>query len=1144
MCENQREDKKNKLGEKCNEQNMVTGESSYQRCFISVEDSNRLRRCFMTGEYCSKQMNIQRERREQHENDRLNAFVIMNFSDMSDVVYKWRIHDYIENLKEYFAFSNDRERIYCYKEKITEKMEEEDNLISVKGIDVVRSDSDPASNYVICSRICQQMQIADLVIVDVSTQNPNVFYELGMAVALGKMILPMCYSESYYKMVIPKKVNKSDQCKMLEHHIDCYPWRKKLFEYYGIRFKKDEENKVKNKIVENNKNDKDKKENNENEDDRNLDTDNARTHYLEYDKATSVEYGFSDIKYSRFPYHEVMEGDEENIGKKIYDKLRKKYNRSYRDNNTLVVYTMDGFLNKEQAGVCIVNFYHDIVARMRYEKCFSGDRVGVLVQGNVIPEEDKDTREKLNLFYNVGEIVHIGVNQATYTASENKLKSDDFMPLKREEELEKDNTKKSDKITTAQADSIIRYVKGHIRNRGLLMYPDNPVYVNRVESKIHGDVLEKEPQEKNEVCNGSNINAFCFYHVMLKTLRYTNQIVVDISDNNLQSLFWLGVAHGSDVYAITVLHEQTEKERKEVTGILEKKVRNVFDVAGLWTAILRSNDTEGFYKQLALAQEGIESHSKLMVKNKQEYRDRLQENWNIYGKEFFKLYENVKDNSVSVNEQKSEMDAFLKLFEDERKEKKLTLESYYRNRFWSPMLRYNKLTIYLPKAYSIDASNHEPKGYTSKWDFEAISLLSNYLSKRTVIGEYKIEAIDSKKDDFINENDNCKGAKRLNYISIGEDAHPLGGDLQDIIWEKINNKGMLHKHLRKSGECKKLYKGFAQMDNGQKGIFTQHTQLKCSMCRKDSSCYIFNTKYIKDNKIEGRSQYIYNIKDIEKRACQIAGYEDHIEIGQLILWREDADSQHERSYFRVALIGSSGPATLALAFLFVGEEQKKEFFKTKNSNGTSVEYKKTLLCTLQEKVRKKFMDEFISEIEDMLIEKLGYNNIEKSETEEIARIRRYMELVKYAISSYLSTVLYRYFLPFLSERDIDRIYYGMYTFVNSMRIEGESPFAVSVNSKVDPSYPMVIGKAEVEKIVDEIPKILLSLLKRFRGIEAFYEVRVKHHLENMELDSGNKKVEEDTRKVLGIKMINSKELYCLILPKENKQGGNANDNND
>lgn len=1115
MSEKREGDKKSVFSEECNEKkNKVAEKSSCQWCFISTEESNRLRRCFMTGEYCSKQMNIQKERRERHKKDRINAFVIMNFSDMSDVVYKWRIQDYIETLKVYFAFSSDRKRIYCYKEKITEKIEEKNKLISVKGIDVVRSDSDPASNYVICSRICQQMQIADLVIVDVSTQNPNVFYELGMAVALGKMILPICYSESYYKMVIPEKVQNHKKCKILEHHIDCYPWRKKLFEYYGIRFKKVEDNKI---------------ENNKAEDNRNEDVEYARTHYLNYKKATSIKYEFSDIKYSRFPYHEVVhrEGedtcvDKENIGKEIYNKLSGQYNNSTGDNNTVVVYTMDGFLNKEQAGVCIVNFYHDIVARMRYEKCFCGDRVGVLVQGNVIPEEDKDTREKLNLFYNVGEIIHIGVNQATYTASQNRLKSDDFMPLKSEKELEKDNTQKSNKITTAQADSIVRYVKGYIRNRGLLMYPDNPVYVNRVKSGIHGDVLGNKPQEDNEVCNCSNMNAFCLYHVMLKTLRYTNQIVVDITDNSLQSLFWLGVAHGSDVYAITVLHEQTEKERKEVTGVSEKKARNVFDVAGLWTAILRSNDTDGFYKQLALAQEGIESHSKLMIKNKQEYQERLQENWNVYGQEILKLYEAAKrknNSEIEPDEQKSEIEAFFRIFEDEKKEKNLTLESYYRNRFWSPMLRYNKLTIYLPKAYSIDTNNHEPKGYTSKWDFEAISLLSNYLSKRTVIGEYKIEAIDPK--------GGGKEAEKLNYISIGEDAHPLGKKLQDFIGQTIkSNNGVIHKHLRKSGECKKLYKGFVQIDNEEIGIFTQHTQSKCSMCKKDSPCYIYNQRFNKENKIDSKNQYIYNVKDIEKSACQIAGCEEHIEIGQLILWREDADSLHERSYFRVALTGSSGPATLALASIFVGEEQKEEFFKVKNSNDKLVEYKKTLLCELQEKVRKKFMDEFIDKIGDMLSNELAYDQIEKSEIEELTRMERYMELVKYAVSSYLSTVLYRYFLPFLSDRDINRIYYGMYTFVNSMRLDEECPFVEEPNSEIDPSYSEAINKEQIRKVVQKIPKILISLLGRFRGIEVFYEVRVKHQIKS---DGISEKADEDTRRVIDIKMMDSKELNCFII---------------
>lgn len=1086
------------FSEKCNSVgNKTSKKLGCSRCFISTEESHQSRRCFMTGEYCSKQTKIQRERREQYEKNRITAFVIMNFSDMSNVVYKWRLHDYIKSLKIHFAFSNDKKRIYCSKEKIMEEavLNKDDEFVPVERIDVVRADSDPASNYIICSQICQQMQSADLVIVDVSTQNPNVFYELGMAIALGKMILPICYSESYYKMVIPEKVKNHKACKIIEHHIDCYPWRKKLFEYYGILYKRGREK-------------------------QNQDNVNARTHYLEYKNATSVEYEFSDIQYSRFPYHERIYKDGEdinknkpNIGEEIYNKLREKYNDANEENNTLVVYTMDGFLNKGQAGECIVNFYHDITARMRYEKCFCGDRVGVLVQGNVIPEEDKDTREKLSLFYSVGEIIHIGVNQATYLAAENKLKTDDFMPLKRARELEESGTEKTNKITRTQADNIIRYVKGHIRNRGLLIYPNNPVYVSRVKSEIHGDVLHNEPQRINEVCNCCNMEAFCLYHVMLKTLRYTNQIVVDISNNCLQSLFWLGVAHGSDIYAITVLHEQTEKEHKESTGFSEKKTRNVFDVAGLWTAILRSNDTDGFYEQLALAQEGIENHSKLMIKSKKEYQKRLQENWDTYEKE-------------------NKKNAFLTLYKEENEAKNLALESYYRNRFWSPMLRYNKLTIYLPQAYSIDTSNQEPKGYTSKWDFEAISLLSNYLSKRTVIGEYKIEAIDPKKG--------AEDAQRLNYISIGEDAHPLGEKLQDYIWQRIKeNNGLIHKQLKINGEysgCERIYKGFVQLDNDSKGIFTQHTQSKCSLCIDKSKCNICNHQACEKNVSDIENKYIYSIQDIEKRACQIAGCREHIEIGQLILWRENPNSLHERSYFRVALTGSSGPATLALAAIFVGEEQKEEFFEMKNNSDKDiqVEYKKILLCELQEKVRRSFMNEFMSEVDGMLRTELNYYKIkedgidEKEGEENLARIDRYIELVKYTISSYLSTVLYRYFLPFLSEKDVNRIYYGMYTFVNSMRIDKESPFVEEASLDVDPAYSKVIEKKEVQKVIKEIPEQLVSILERFRGIEAFYEVRVKH---SSEPNGKNENADEDNRKVIDIKMKDFNELNCFILPK-------------
>lgn len=67
-------------------------------CVVSMENGRNARHCFMTGEYCSKQMNIQCERKYLHEKNSISAFVVMNFSNMSDVVYKWRLQDFVKSL--------------------------------------------------------------------------------------------------------------------------------------------------------------------------------------------------------------------------------------------------------------------------------------------------------------------------------------------------------------------------------------------------------------------------------------------------------------------------------------------------------------------------------------------------------------------------------------------------------------------------------------------------------------------------------------------------------------------------------------------------------------------------------------------------------------------------------------------------------------------------------------------------------------------------------------------------------------------------------------------------------------------------------------------------------------------------------------
>lgn len=55
---------------------------------------------------------------------------------------------------------------------------------------------------------------------------------------------------------------------------------------------------------------------------------------------------------------------------------------------------------------------------------------------------------------------------------------------------------------------------------------------------------------------------------MILNAFYTNQIVVDITNNSLQSLFWLGAAHGAEVHAVTVIHEAYEP----LYGLLRRRM--------------------------------------------------------------------------------------------------------------------------------------------------------------------------------------------------------------------------------------------------------------------------------------------------------------------------------------------------------------------------------------------------------------------------------------------------------------------------------------------------------------------------------------------------------------------------------------------
>lgn len=1041
------------MGENNNEQ-----EEKNIYCAVSLEDSIHARKCFMTGEYCSKQMNIQKERDELHKEKKINAFVIMNFSDMSDVVYRWKIRDFVTSLKRHLYIDTDNKMLYCVnnKEGIPEfeKIQKKD---PVSEICVLRSDSEPASNYVVCNRICQQMQIADLVVVDLSSQNPNVFYELGMAISFGKLILPICYSESYYKMIVPEKLellmNKYNtsldeeeykKCEDFKHHIDCYPWRRDLFEFYGILFKR--------KYKE-------------------FETKEDRTRYLEFKDVVNSRYGFSDVKYSRFPYHEKINEANEIIGKEIYELLKKQYNQSKYTDNTLVVYTMDAFLNEDQAGRCIVNFYRSITARMKQEECFCGERVGVLVQSNVIPENDKDAKKELHLNYNIGEIIHLGVNQATYSAEEERIKTKDVLNYRVGEKSE-------------EKDNIIRNIKGYNRNKGVLVYPDNPIYVERLKLKLQVDLL-KQYKECDDEKMSYNPASLVLFHIMLRTLRYTNQIVVDISNNSLQSLFWLGAAHGKGINAITVLHEDTEKEREILTGITEKKVRNVFDVSGLWTAVFQSNDTEGLYKQLAEVYEGIERHSKLMISDYAAYKKTMYAFMN-------RTYLMTSKTPYAV------------IFDRKRAEKK-KMESYYRSCILNQMLCYNKLNIYLEEADMIDEKN-QPKGYMSKWDFQAVSMLSNYISKRALIGEYHI--IGMEKGDNKSATASKLQKQNVNYICIGQEASSGDKKIIEEANEELDQKKFHEKWVEEveNGVLKINYSGFKESGkNDARGIIAQLTNSSCvdfENCNRRNNC--------------SNIKFKFSVGELPKE-CLISK-NSHIQIGQLVLWRT-ASKDDGRVYFRIGLNGSSGPATYALATLLVNDAQKEQCLEEPT--------KEHFLYSLQMIVRIKFLKEYQDRLTDELRNKVF---ICSEEEEELYKTYgSYMDVIVFSACNYLSTILYQYFLPFLADDDIKSIHNSLKIFITTMKVTKKAPF--------DSGFQMYRNISDKKNCVEEeivriIPEVLIRVLKRFRGVEAFYKIDVAHKCEaDLSSKKNEKKNTADNRKVKRITELRG-SISCLFVGED------------
>ena len=142
-----------------------------------IQDSPQwMRRCFMTGKQCIFCPHETVFDKGEGSRKRDSVFVVIPFKANLETFYQWSLRPYLQ----YFQIKQDNIR---------------------------RADQFANTGYVMCEKICLRIQQAGFVVVDISIYNPNVYYELGIAIGLNKPLLVVCDGS--------KKAKVEDLCKSI-----------------------------------------------------------------------------------------------------------------------------------------------------------------------------------------------------------------------------------------------------------------------------------------------------------------------------------------------------------------------------------------------------------------------------------------------------------------------------------------------------------------------------------------------------------------------------------------------------------------------------------------------------------------------------------------------------------------------------------------------------------------------------------------------------------------------------------------------------------------------------------------------------------------------------------------------------------------
>ena len=207
--------------------------------------THTIRRCFMTGRqciFCKQNERIPADTLESGKQPLADenvtepkeppkewhsVFVARPFRDNLAMCHSWSLEPH---LKAQFKGIIQKKRDDEKKEKNEEKKSERTGDTDDREVDVKLYNADGLTRIgaITCEKICRPIQMAEYLVADVSVPNPNVMYELGLALGLGRGVLLISYS--------PQGENTSSEKVKYAHAVAKYidATNGKIFYYNGV----------------------------------------------------------------------------------------------------------------------------------------------------------------------------------------------------------------------------------------------------------------------------------------------------------------------------------------------------------------------------------------------------------------------------------------------------------------------------------------------------------------------------------------------------------------------------------------------------------------------------------------------------------------------------------------------------------------------------------------------------------------------------------------------------------------------------------------------------------------------------------------------------------------------------------------------